>query len=75
MIKGSYGPAFPLKHAQKDMRFAVELGDKLATPLPVSSAANEMYKQARQRGHDDDDFSAILEAYKAPSSSNGNGHK
>ena len=75
MLKRSYGPAFPLKHAQKDMRFAVELGDKLAVPLPVSSAANEMYKQARQRGHDDDDFSAILEAYKTPANGGSDGNK
>jgi 3-hydroxyisobutyrate dehydrogenase-like beta-hydroxyacid dehydrogenase len=40
----------------------VELGDKLAQPLPVSSAANEVFKKARRQGHADDDFSAVLEA-------------
>src|SRR6056297_2913511 len=61
MLRRSYDAAFPLKHAQKDMRFAVELGDKLAQPLPVSAAANEVYKRARQQGHEDDDFSAVAE--------------
>jgi glyoxylate/succinic semialdehyde reductase len=62
MLERTYDPAFPLKHAQKDMRFAVELGDKVAQPLPVSAAANETFKRARQLGRGDEDFSAVLEA-------------
>mmetsp|Transcript_10777 Transcript_10777/g.21488 ORF Transcript_10777/g.21488 Transcript_10777/m.21488 type:complete len:295 (-) Transcript_10777:265-1149(-) len=53
---------FPLKHAQKDMRFALGLGDDLALPLPLAAAANEQMKAARMLGHDDDDFSATYEA-------------
>jgi glyoxylate/succinic semialdehyde reductase len=49
-------------HARSNNRFAVELGDKVAQPLPVSAAANEAFKRARQLGHDDADFSAVLEA-------------
>lgn len=40
----------------------MELGDKVAQPLPVSAAANEAFKRARQLGHGDADFSAVLEA-------------
>lgn len=29
MDKKDYSPNFPLKHAQKDMRFALGLGDKV----------------------------------------------
>ena len=71
MLQRKYEAAFPLKHAQKDMRFAVELGDKLAQPLPVSAAANEVYKRARRQGHDDSDFSAVVEACLPPASSSG----
>ncbi|KAK4358847.1 hypothetical protein RND71_021076 [Anisodus tanguticus] len=41
MIKNSYPPAFLLKHQQKDMRLALELGDENAVPMPVAAAANE----------------------------------
>lgn len=42
MLKGSYNPAFPLKHQQKDMRLALALGDENAVSMPVSAAANEV---------------------------------
>jgi len=73
MLQRKYDTAFPLKHAQKDMRFAVELGDKLAQPLPVAAAANEVYKRARRQGHDDDDFSAVAEACMPPQVGKGKG--
>ncbi|CAM9458292.1 unnamed protein product [Phaeothamnion confervicola] len=63
MIKGEHAPNFPLKHAQKDMRFALGLGDKVGQPLPVAAAANEIFKRARV-AHGDEDMSAIYEAVK-----------
>jgi glyoxylate/succinic semialdehyde reductase len=42
MMQGSYNPAFPLKHQQKDMRLALALGDENAVAMPVSAAANEV---------------------------------
>eukprot|EP00614_Pseudopedinella_elastica_P003071 CAMPEP_0172585006 /NCGR_PEP_ID=MMETSP1068-20121228/4502_1 /TAXON_ID=35684 /ORGANISM="Pseudopedinella elastica, Strain CCMP716" /LENGTH=607 /DNA_ID=CAMNT_0013379333 /DNA_START=199 /DNA_END=2022 /DNA_ORIENTATION=- len=56
---------FPLKHAQKDMRFALGLGDDLGQSLPLCAAANEQMKLARSLGHQDDDFSAVYEAARA----------
>jgi len=63
MVAGDHTPNFPLKHQQKDMRFAVELGDQLGVALPVASAANESFKRARPV-HGDDDFSAVYETTK-----------
>jgi glyoxylate/succinic semialdehyde reductase len=40
----------------------VELGDQLGQSLPVSAAANELFKRARGEGHGDEDFSAVVEA-------------
>ena len=37
----------------------------MAQPLPVSAAANEAFKRARQLGKGEEDFSAVLEAYLA----------
>ncbi|VAI44483.1 unnamed protein product [Triticum turgidum subsp. durum] len=41
MLQGSYNPAFPLKHQQKDMRLALSLGDENAVSMPVAAASNE----------------------------------
>lgn len=59
MAKGDYTTAFPLKHAQKDMRLALALGDAVNQPMPVAAAANEAFKAARAAGHGDADFSAV----------------
>eukprot|EP00850_Spirogloea_muscicola_P006019 SM000028S10113 [mRNA] locus=s28:409918:412579:- [translate_table: standard] len=64
MLKASYPPAFPLKHQQKDLRLALELGVEVAQPLPVAAAANEHFKAAKEAGQGDSDFSAVLEAVK-----------
>uniref|UniRef100_A0A6V1X3J8 6-phosphogluconate dehydrogenase NADP-binding domain-containing protein n=1 Tax=Heterosigma akashiwo TaxID=2829 RepID=A0A6V1X3J8_HETAK len=63
MAAGDHAPNFPLKHQQKDMRFAVELGDRLGVALPVAAAANEAFKRARP-AHGDLDFSAVYETTK-----------
>lgn len=61
MIKGVHAPNFPLKHAQKDMRLALELGEGLGLPLPTSEAANKQFVSVLEsRG--DDDFSAVYDA-------------
>lgn len=62
MKEKKYDPAFPLKHAQKDMRFALQLGDQQGIGLPVTAASNEAYKKARRMGYGDKDFAAVAEA-------------
>ncbi|KAK9806870.1 hypothetical protein WJX72_005566 [[Myrmecia] bisecta] len=62
MAQRKYATAFPLKHQQKDLRLALELGQEVQQPLPVAAAANELYLQAQSAGHGDADFSAVLEA-------------
>ncbi|KAL6763321.1 hypothetical protein V8C86DRAFT_2498832 [Haematococcus lacustris] len=60
----AYPPAFPLKHQQKDLRLALELGVALALPLPVATAANDLYKAALAAGRGDEDFAAVYEVVK-----------
>lgn len=63
MLAGDHAPNFPLKHAQKDMRFALNLGDEVGQPLPAAAAANAAFLAARD-AHGDDDFSAVFEHQK-----------
>lgn len=62
MNNGSFGPAFPLKHMQKDMRLALLLGDSCNQPLATSSTANNAYIAAKNIGCSDEDFSAVIKA-------------
>ena len=59
ILAGNYATAFPLKHMQKDLRLAIDLGDRLNQSLPCAATANEQYKEAKQEGYGDEDFSAI----------------
>ncbi|XP_024536741.1 glyoxylate/succinic semialdehyde reductase 2, chloroplastic [Selaginella moellendorffii] len=64
MLARNYTPAFPLKHQQKDLRLALDMSDKLLQNIPIAAAANEVYKVAKGNGLGDDDFSAVIEAFR-----------
>lgn len=64
MLAGDHAPNFPLQHAQKDMRLAVELGTSLGLGLPVAATADAAMQRARGEGHSEEDFSAVYEAQK-----------
>ena len=61
MIKGSYSPHFPLKHAQKDMRLALALTKDLGQDLPTTKAANDEFLSVLE-SKGDEDFSAVYAA-------------
>jgi glyoxylate/succinic semialdehyde reductase len=64
ITKNEFPVAFPLKHMQKDMRLAVNLGDRLGQPLFSTAAANESFKRALAKGFGDEDFSALYKAVR-----------
>ena len=64
MVGGRFPSAFPLKHMQKDMRLALQMGDENGQALFTSGAANASYIKARSKGCDNDDFSAVLQVIK-----------
>ena len=58
MIKREFATNFPLKHAQKDMKFALSLASQVGLDLPTTKVANEEYlKVLSDVG--DDDFAAV----------------
>ena len=63
MASREYPQQFPLKHAQKDMRFALALGDEVGQTMPVAAAANAVYLGAREK-YGEDDFSAVYESVR-----------
>jgi len=66
MLEGDFAPNFPLKHQQKDVRLAVDMGDKVGQSMPLAAACNEAFKAARAAGKGDDDFSAVYATVSKP---------
>lgn len=60
MAQKNFPTAFPLKHMQKDMRLALQLGDELGQSLFTAGAANNLYIKARKGGGAEDDFSVVF---------------
>ena len=64
MLAGDYAPAFPLKHAQKDVKLAIGLGSALGVSLPVAASADATMRSAMAKGLGDSDFAATYEAQR-----------
>jgi 3-hydroxyisobutyrate dehydrogenase-like beta-hydroxyacid dehydrogenase len=60
MLTDDFAVAFPLKHMQKDLRLALELGHDLQVKLPAAGTANDAFVRALAAGDGDLDFSALL---------------
>jgi 3-hydroxyisobutyrate dehydrogenase-like beta-hydroxyacid dehydrogenase len=57
-----FTPNFPLKHACKDMRLAVETAMAAEVPSPVTQAAYDLFGKACDKGFGDRDISAVVRA-------------
>ncbi len=55
---------FALRWMQKDTGYAMELAESLGLPIKTVEAAYEMYGWAREKGLDDADFAAVVEALR-----------
>ncbi|EKX49103.1 hypothetical protein GUITHDRAFT_157458 [Guillardia theta CCMP2712] len=64
MNQGKYDPAFPLKHARKDINLALLLASQNELELPVSAAASQQYLKAEAKGAGGLDFSAVHRIYQ-----------
>jgi 3-hydroxyisobutyrate dehydrogenase len=62
LMERAFTPGFPLKHAYKDMRLAVDTGKAAGIPSPVTQAARDMYGMAWDKGFGDRDMSAVIRA-------------
>jgi 3-hydroxyisobutyrate dehydrogenase-like beta-hydroxyacid dehydrogenase len=63
MIEANFEPHFSLKHMLKDMQIASRLGLSHYIELAVTGATRERLLEQMQRGHGDDDYSAVARKY------------
>ena len=67
MVAATYSTHFPTEHAEKDMRIGVEMGVSAGVSLPVTTAAQQLYKRALGK-HAGKDFSSVVEQTREESS-------
>ena len=60
IINENFAVNFPLKHAQKDMRLALSLGDQVGCSMPVAAASNAQFEKMLE-SHGDLDFAAVAQ--------------
>ena len=59
IIEGVFQTNHPLQHMQKDLKLALNMGDQLEQPLPLTASANEVFKHAKRLGYGEHDTSAV----------------
>lgn len=67
MIARDYGDThFALRWMHKDATYAQRAADEFGVPMPTLAAAREVYRLARNKGLDEADFAAVIEALRGP---------
>ncbi len=64
IFRGDFSPSFPLRLMHKDLGLALELGNQLSVPMPVTAAAREVFNATRALGHADADYSVIAKFFE-----------
>lgn len=64
MTRRTYDVHFLLRLIEKDLRYAHAAAAKLGVELSMSSAAEKLFRAAREKGWGDKDMSAVLEAVR-----------
>ena len=72
MLKKDHAPNFPLCHAHKDMKLAVDAADSVGVEYSVTKVAEETFRKAREDEElevANEDFSAVFESIHKKSES------
>ncbi len=64
IFKGDFSPSFPLRLMHKDLGLALELGNQLSVPMPITAATREVFNVTRALGHADADYSVIAKFFE-----------
>ncbi|NDB45935.1 MAG: NAD(P)-dependent oxidoreductase [Nitrososphaeria archaeon] len=61
MLKGDYNPTFTLSNLKKDLDTINEAAKSYGLSLPMATRANQVYKDAEDKGFGELDYTAILD--------------
>jgi 3-hydroxyisobutyrate dehydrogenase len=65
MAERQYAVQFAMKWLHKDLGYALAAADQHGAPLPAVATAHEVFRMARNAGHADKDFAALIEVLRA----------
>jgi 3-hydroxyisobutyrate dehydrogenase-like beta-hydroxyacid dehydrogenase len=66
-FNGSFKPGFMTDLLAKDLELALDLGEEIATPLPLSALARQMYTAVQAAGMGRDDYTSVLRVLESAS--------
>lgn len=72
MLKKDHAPNFPLQHAHKDMKLAVDMAKSAGVDYSVTEEAEKLFRRAREDKElnvAEEDFSAVFERIHKESTS------
>lgn len=72
MLKGDHAPNFPLQHAHKDLKLAVDMARSAGVAYAVTESAEDLFQKARADEElqvAEQDFSAVAERIRKESKS------
>ena len=52
ILKGDFSPGFMVRHMQKDLRLAQEVGAEVASPLPMVALVSNLYRSLQAQGEE-----------------------
>lgn len=64
ILADQYQPGFTTELMRKDLGLALEMGEQLRIPLPVSAAAFQQYTAALNQGLAAEDFASVAKVYQ-----------
>ena len=64
ILDRNFNPTFALRLMRKDLTLALETGDYVKSPMPLTSILNEVHQAAIAQGLGDRDFSAIVQVFE-----------
>jgi 3-hydroxyisobutyrate dehydrogenase-like beta-hydroxyacid dehydrogenase len=64
MREHDYSTLFKVEHMLKDVRLCLEEAEAAGAPFPAAAAARDALAATFGRGHGQDDFAAVLEAFE-----------
>lgn len=63
ILKEDYSPGFFVKHFIKDLKIALDEGDKMGISLPATKKAKELYDVLANRGYENDGTQALIKLW------------
>lgn len=63
MVSQNHAPLFPIDLVEKDFRYVTQTAQSLESPIPISTAAMDIYRTAIAQGHGSENITGIVRRF------------